>query len=380
MIEKIYEHVRWRIRQGRDQRIHRQVYRPTLVADLPEVTFTEVFPAQVCNWPPVRNYGPEPVDFGEKLTQAFPSIGVISLKEAVVNLARGYVFDTQGHFLIEAAWGPWDETFFRQDSLERPIEYTLQGRTLSLLTEFGDINYGHFLMDSLGRLAILNEAGIRPESFDHILLPAFESAETRRLVEAAGIPAERIIRPGKELRYAAIEDLTLTSFPGVARCYPDWMPQYLRSLVPAAAPQQPQRKLYLIRKSRGGNAVNELEIQALVKRYGFECVDPMDLQPDTYRHFQEASHVIGLHGAALAAVIYCQPGAARMLEILPSLHQVCYYFTLAAASGVEPFHFGATSVVPPEARKTAQKNRASERFDVQVDIPSLEQALEVFTA
>ncbi len=377
MIHKICNHIQWRRKRARDQRIHRQVYRPALVEDLEDVCFQTVFPAEPCNWPPIRNLGPGEIRFINELETQFPDIGLIRLEDAVVHLACGYVFDREGRFLIEAAWGSWDAAKYRQETLERPVSQALKGRTLSLLTDFACLNYAHFLMDGLGRLAILREAGVDLESFDHILLPDFKSEELDVLIAHSGLPTDRITRHGKDVRYARAEDLTLTSFPGKARHYPRWLAPALRSLIPAPAAAQPWRKLYVVRRSKGGNALNEAQVQAVMQQHGFDCIDPVELMPSAHRYFNEASHVAGLHGAALANLAFCQPGT-RVLELMPTSHQEQYYYTLSLSAGLDYHTLLVDSQVPKSGRSNQGKDLASNRFDVKVDLAALEQALQQF--
>ncbi|MGF1447871.1 MAG: DUF563 domain-containing protein [Opitutales bacterium] len=372
MITKVCNHIQWRVQQARDQWIHRQVYRPARLAELPEVSFNPVFPAGPCNWPPIRNLGPGEVSFIHPLETHFPDLGLIQLKDAVVHLACGYVFNREGRFLIDAAWGSWNAAKYRQPSRQRPIQQVFKGRTLSLLTDFACLNYAHFLLDGLGRLGLLREAGVDLEGFDRILLPHFKSVELDALIESSGLPIERILRHGKETVYAQCEDLTLTTFAGRARHYPPWLPSTLRSLLPGPRCPEPWRKLYIIRRAKGGNALNEAEVQDVMRAHGFDCVDPLELVPHAFEYFNEASHVVGLHGAALANLAFCQPGT-NVLELMPTAHQEPYYYTLSTSAGLNYHLLLVDSQVPQSERGT--RDRASDRFDVKIAIKDLEKAL-----
>lgn len=55
----------------------------------------------------------------------------------------------------------------------------------------------------------------------------------------------------------------------------------------------------------------------ILEHYGFEIVDPGGLPFDQQaRIFAESTHVVGLHGAALANLLFCAPGT-KVIEVFP---------------------------------------------------------------
>ena len=70
-------------------------------------------------------------------------------------------------------------------------------------------------------------------------------------------------------------------------------------------------RIYVSRKGSQNRAlVNEDEVIALVGRYGFKAVDLSSLTlTDQARLFATASHIIAPHGAGLANLVFCNPGA-----------------------------------------------------------------------
>ncbi|UZE97550.1 glycosyltransferase family 61 protein [Alkalimarinus alittae] len=71
------------------------------------------------------------------------------------------------------------------------------------------------------------------------------------------------------------------------------------------------RKIYLKRLGDSRRSlINSDEVESLVQEYGFEIVVPETLSfSDQVRIFSEASIVIGQAGAALANIVFCNPGA-----------------------------------------------------------------------
>ncbi len=377
-LSKVWRHLSWRVRALADDLRHARVYHPRPILQLKGTRFRQLHPASTPRWPPVETLGKVPVDFGHKLTEAFRAMGVAEMEGGLINLQRGHIFDAEGNFAIDAAFADWKLAQYRQLHWRRKPERTLKGRTLSILSEFADFNFGHFLMDAIGRVALLRKAGIAMDGFDHYLVPNMPGQEAQRVLAACGIPDDsRRIRSVDSVRYAAVEHLTFATFPGCTWNYPHWLAPFLQTLVPPVDTPASKR-IYLIRRSEGGNAVNESELQTLVRRFGFETLDPMDFVPDSHRLFQEASHVIGIHGAPLAGVAFAQTGA-RFLEILPAHHVEPYYFTLSQSAGMRYFCFIGETVVPEGRRARDAAAGGSARFDIRVDLESFEQALERFT-
>ena len=104
----------------------------------------------------------------------------------------------------------------------------------------------------------------------------------------------------------------------------------------------------------------------------FENVDP--LKTTRLRELLgEASHVVGIHGAALTNLIFCQPGT-RFLEIMPTdvsgFASRFYFYTLCASAGMS---YGA--VIGPSLRPRRFKNLGQSRSDFDVDLEDLEHGL-----
>ncbi len=74
---------------------------------------------------------------------------------------------------------------------------------------------------------------------------------------------------------------------------------------------------------------------AELARFGFEAIVPGAMPYDEQlAAFRAASHVVGAHGAALAHIVLCPPGA-RVLELFHPLYGTWAYAMLAAACGLD---------------------------------------------
>lgn len=70
-------------------------------------------------------------------------------------------------------------------------------------------------------------------------------------------------------------------------------------------------------------------IKTLLDKYGFQIVNPSDLsvlqQAETFRN---AEHIIGIHGAGMTNLIFCESGKTKVLEIIPSILLHTHYYWL----------------------------------------------------
>src|SRR5690606_1867518 len=91
-------------------------------------------------------------------------------------------------------------------------------------------------------------------------------------------------------------------------------------------------RLFVQRRSRSRHLRNEDELLPLMEARGFVSVDPADL-PHAENVFHEADTIVGVHGAGLANLVFCRPGAT-VLELIPSDQAYPYYYTTAVHGGL----------------------------------------------
>jgi capsular polysaccharide biosynthesis protein len=100
-------------------------------------------------------------------------------------------------------------------------------------------------------------------------------------------------------------------------------------------PAAPWRRLFVSRADSTARVlVNEVELAAQAASAGFETVVLSELSvAEQVRRFAEASHVIAPHGAGLANLLFCRPGAA-VCELHMDLHLHWAFRRLAALRGL----------------------------------------------
>lgn len=298
-----------------------------------DVSWRPVFPARreklalpyFCNDPKVRFDRYENIDW--------PEFGVAEIPN--------------GRLLDEHAWVVGaDDTFlgdFCHSSLEwyspvnriiklHPVR-RLKGRTLNLCSAYAVHNYYHYVLDGLSRWELLRRAGYTWDDFDHVILPRFNTPSTHEIRNAIGLPAEKVIELGRR-EHLECEVLIQPSFPGLTACAAGWVFRLFRDVFPAPDPSV-QRLVYLPR--RGARVpTDNAGIEARMKELGFEFLDPVTT-PNFRERLAEASHVVAIHGASLANLIFCRPGT-RVLEIMPTdlahYRNFSYYSTLCAGGGM----------------------------------------------
>lgn len=114
---------------------------------------------------------------------------------------------------------------------------------------------------------------------------------------------------------------------GWSRRYVEYLRE--RAWLRYAIPAKPSgAMLYITRRNAGHRTLrNEAAIEALLLGLGFQVIDPGTLRfEDQVRAFAGAQVVVGIHGAGMANIVWCRPGAT-VLELLPGkLDDIGYRF------------------------------------------------------
>ena len=340
-------------------------------------------PAATLTWPAPRVHpggvgAPTDVDFGNSLRPRIPALGVLEIEGPRLVLPWGWILGADRTVLVDHSWfanqTDDDPSGIRAiasrlgSAIDRADGTTLPGTTLSLLSEFHS-NYCHFLLDALGRLALVEAAGIDLGSVDRILVPHPCSENARRILASLPLPAEKVVPIGAERRGVFLpERLIAPTFPGAPRCSLPLLPDYLRRRIPRVPPGSAPTRLYVDRAGGGRPLENRDAVLAVMKEYGFRVYDPAE-HDDQPSDFAAASAIVGAHGAGLTNILFAPPGA-RVLELPPSDQVHPYYFTLALAAG------HAHSFLP--CRSEGERPAGSfgpSPFPFRVDIDALRQAL-----
>jgi hypothetical protein len=259
--------------------------------------------------------------------------------------ATGVSFTASGHALdLGPGLVPPPSTYGRPF---RPFARTLRiDDPVATLTTSWDSNYFHWLFDVLPRLRLVEQAGLEPRwiyaarrlPFQRDTLLALGYG-TDTILDAAAIPE------------ISARELIVPSLPGTPGVMPEWVCEFLRERLAPAAPtgHRGPGRIYISRAgARSRRIVNESRLLDVLARHGFVTVR-LETMPfaDQVRTFQSARCIVAPHGAGLANLVFCRPGASviELLPAAPGKTNVCYW--LLSQQAALTYHYVLASAASP---------------------------------
>ncbi|MCY7419168.1 MAG: glycosyltransferase family 61 protein [Chloroflexi bacterium] len=274
---------------------------------------------------PAIQFGARSADF-ERLLVPVPDLGLLWLDRATIVGPMSQVVSKEGYLVSSTTfWHAWTKGI--PDWGRRAQVQPLRGALLSIGSDYARGNYGHFLLDSVPRIALVEGAGVSWDDVDHVYC-SIPSASAGRLLDQLGVPTDRrvLATPGVAIRP---DTGIVTSYPGSRRNYPRWMVEFLRERLGVSA-AAPSRRLYIPRT--GHRQISNLDdLMPLLEQHGFEIFEPTNGGEDPRHAFAEAEVVVGGHGAGLADLVFSRPGT-RVLELVPDSHAMPFYMTLSGSA------------------------------------------------
>jgi capsular polysaccharide biosynthesis protein len=255
-------------------------------------------------------------------------------------------------------WHPFPEDPLEVDGL------------LGVLACRGDTSYYHFLIDVLPRLEAVRVAGApSPERW---YAPA-QHGYQRELLELAGIPLNRVVDADLSPHVRA-ETLLVAGLPDADLKTPPWAVAFLRErLLDPVLRRVAGRRIYITRgRERNNRTVsNEHEVVAMLGDRGFDVIDPAELSVgEQIRTFAEAEWIVAPHGAGLANIVFCGPGASVVELFAPDYVQGCYWKLAACLEGVGYRYLVGAGKSPRSGQMRGVMS------DITVDLAALTRTLE----
>jgi capsular polysaccharide biosynthesis protein len=250
-------------------------------------------------------------------------ICVAVLPRARLETAHGLVVAPGGSVLGASAWDA--EKLAASGVLERQPrwKHRLRGRHASIVAQFG--GYFHWLTEALPRIAALRLVGL-----DEV--PLIVRSQLSRVhhesLELLGV--ERWI----PYRDGLAPDVLVWPRPVAATGHPPrWACVWLREQLLGGGPPPARERLYISRRDAASRRVgNEAEVLALLRREGFEVVQPERLTlAEQAQLFSGAAVVVAPHGAGNANVLFSE-GAILIEFFEPGYVNGCFY-SLSQALG-----------------------------------------------
>ncbi|SMF21231.1 Capsular polysaccharide biosynthesis protein [Tistlia consotensis] len=216
-------------------------------------------------------------------------------------------------------------------SLRLPPPRRVEGTLFSLATPSAD-NYYHWLFEALPRLRLLEEAGLPADRIYARWAQPFQ----RETLALLGVGEERILAAGPDRHLAPDRLLQPTRIQAPT----PWAVELLRrAILPtdtgAPAPGAPRRLFITRNRGRYRRLLNEAEVLARLAPLGFTAL-PLEGRSvvEQARLFAGAELIVAPHGAALANLAFCAPGA-RVVELFAPGYVSALYWHLACLCGLD---------------------------------------------
>lgn len=215
----------------------------------------------------------------------------------------------------------------------------INGSVFSLLSGGGaNSNYWHWMFDVLPRLEILKKNENLGE-IDYFLFPDVAEKYQKETLDVLNIPYSKRL---SSIKYRHIESkkvmavdhpYVLKNNPAVEITnIPLWIINFLRKsfLKKDQNKNGFSKKFYIDRKDSKSNVsyarkiINEDEVKSLLLQDGYSIITLSELSfVDQVNLFNNATHIVGLHGAGFANFSFCEP-KTMVLELKPiSAGPVC---------------------------------------------------------
>jgi len=244
------------------------------------------------------------------------------------------------------------------------------GTAFVLMSDIGDGNYCHWLIDELPRLALLCHRT------DVTIVIADVPVPWRRdLLDILGIAPERIVMLGSHealradilLVPNATRDMQHPARKGAAWVF-DWLGSHVG--LPALArcvPAAPTRRLYVGRgDATGRRLLNETALLRVLEPAGFVSVTLAGKSvAEQVGLFAGAEAIIGLHGAGLTNLVFCAAATSVVEIFTPGFGNPCFGL-ISAANGLRHATYCAEpGRMPPDGS-----------HDCVLDVPAFWRAVE----
>lgn len=316
-------------------------------------------------------YGALRVDMHKNTVAEFPEAGVLELKKATL---QGYDLISREGYLVPAFSRATKIKAKQFDALHKEPNIILNGVAL-ILHISGNIgnpasNYGHFILDVIGKIHLFWQAGYTFDDVDYIVGPE-TTPQIKFLLQQIDTPLNKYIQSDHHRNHIIqTEKALIPSFPGTLRNAPGWLPEFYRNhaLPPDLPP--PHRRLYVSRAGYTRNPVNIKAVKNILHRHQFEIIDAKNMsQKQIMYQFSQAAIVVGAHGAGLTDIVFCQPHT-KLLELVPTDHVQPYYYTLANAANMT-----YSCLVCRSTNQRGKKAYGPSPYDFYVNADELEHAL-----
>jgi capsular polysaccharide biosynthesis protein len=239
---------------------------------------------------------------------------VVGLSGAVIGQDNNLLWDLS----YEWPGRPYNHTTY---SLMKLDAEPLPGVTVTIAASGAADNYFHFLLNSAARLVYLEHAigELKP---DHVLVTGSITPRTLEALALFDVPAARIICTSEHpaLRPERLIAPSLIHHPFIV---PEHVCDFVRRRVLSklGSPSVKRRRIMVDRGDAPARRIQNLsELSPLLEDHGVELVRLSGMSITRQAElFRDAELIIANHGAALANLVFCQPGTRVLQVIAPGM-------------------------------------------------------------
>ena len=270
---------------------------------------------------------------------------------------HGAITGRDGMVYTELLDCPLEELDLSQ-ARERGLTFT--GKVMALSCSK---NYFHWLLKMLPRLDLVERAEGSLEGIEVFLInkPTWQQEEVYKRLD---IWDRCVVMDRKS--YAACRMLVA---PSLAHDGPGWACQYVRRKLGVEEGVGEAGRMTYVRRGKTAHRVlvNEEEVCALLRGYGFEVVHCSGLSVEEQaRVFARSGVIVGVHGAAFSNLVFCNPGTV-VLEIFGTPMNQKLYWLMSHRMGLRYHYLMAAG---------AGDDKAGNMADITVDLEMLGQSVE----
>lgn len=271
------------------------------------------------------------------------------LKSYIVQIPDGKVIDSDGSIIFDQKLVRdfvWQNCFIQnnvwQIFLKKPI-VEISGK-VAVLAQAGHLYYYHWLVEVLGRLALLEIEGIE---YDYLYV-TYNRRFMKETLELWGIDSSKIIEASDQYILQA-QNLIVPSLIAQAKTYgmprlthyiPEHILLYIKNKLLAGYQKGSHdfnfsKKVFISRANAGARKMlNEDEVFKVFERHGFQkyALETMSIV-EQIALFQEADIIIGSLGSGMTNVIFCKP-EVKIFDIFQRRCD-CTIFYMCQALGLE---------------------------------------------
>jgi len=263
---------------------------------------------------------------------------IYKIRNAIVTF-DGVVFN---HYLLvkDSLHTIYDKKYYKIKYLLKNLIYKkkvlLNGSNYILTYNPWGTGYGHWITETLARICMVKN--YLPQGI--LLLP---ENINRNMLSSLNVFNIKDICYIHENEYFVIPNLIMPTMPAPTGNYNENLMKELRNIYLCYYGLDkitPTKRIYMSRERANKRKIlNETEIINILKRYDFEIIYVEELTyEDQVRLCSETSHLISIHGATLANMLFMKSGTSVMeIKNINDYHNNCYY-SLASSLNINYYY------------------------------------------